>query len=269
MEFIDTHAHLMDDIFRRDRNQVVERSFKSGVGRIVEIACSSMEWNRAVGFCGSYKNRICACFGIHPHYPEQLSPENIVKLKEFLNLEVSRGLGEVGLDYFWEPGKKDSQMKLLSEMIKISNEFKKICVFHCRNGKNAKNENAYSDLLDFIKQRWNFESKKRFRGVLHCFSGNYEDAKRGIDMGLAIGVNGTFTYPKNEELRETVEKIGMENIVFETDCPYLPPQSKRGKRNDPSCIPEIAGSVFQCLNAMPEHGAEIVARNSSEIFDIC
>ncbi len=101
---------------------------------------------------------------------------------------------------------------------------------------------------------------------MNCFSGNWEDAKAGLDLGLLLGINGTFTYKKNHELRDIVKKAGLENIVLETDCPYLPPQAIRGKRNDPSQIPLIAQAMSEYLNVKIEYIAEITSENANELF---
>lgn len=266
MDYIETHAHLNDKSFDADRAEVIGRVFKGGVAKIIEIACEPAEWGPAEGLCGEYKGRITAAFGIHPQHPEELTPENLATLAGFLKKDVCSAIGEIGLDYFWDNLKKDGQYRLLEAQLGLSNVSGRVCVFHARNGKDAVADNAYLDLDLELKKKWTLNNKKRARGVLHCFSGSWADARAGLDLGLFLGVNGTFTYKKNDALRETVKKAGVANIVLETDCPYLPVASMRGKRNDPSFIPEIAGAVAEYLGVKPAELAEFTGANAAELF---
>ena len=266
MKFIETHAHLCDKAFDKDRSAVIDESFSAGIKKIIEISCSAKDWQSALDLRENYKNKIFPIFGIYPGYIEELNAENLALLQENLKKDFCAGLGEIGLDYYWDNSKKKEQFKILDSMIDISNKLEKICVFHARDGKDKKNDNAYADLAALLKRDWNLNNKKRNRGILHCFSGNWEDAKAGLDLGLLIGVNGTFTYKKNYELRDIIKKAGRENIALETDCPYLPPQAIRGKRNEPSQIPLIARAVSEYLNVKMEDVSDITSSNANELF---
>jgi len=266
MYFTETHSHLNDKAFDADRAAVIDLAFKGGVGKIIEIACGAGEWRPAEELCAAYAGKITAAFGIHPHYTEELTPENLELLSGFLKKNICSGIGEIGLDYYWDNSKKDTQMKLLDVQLGLSNSSGKVCVFHARNGKEPVADNAYLDLALELKKKWTLNNKKRARGVLHCFSGSWADAKAGLDLGLLLGVNGTFTYKKNDDLRETVIKAGSGNIVLETDCPYLPVQNMRGKRNDPSFIPLIGGAVAERFGLRVEEIAEVTTANALELF---
>ena len=119
-----------------------------------------------------------------------------------------------------------------------------------------------------VVHEWSYSPKRRFRGVLHCFSGTAEDAKKALAEGLALGVGGTFTYKRNGTLRDIIKSAGADNIVLETDCPYLPPEGWRGKRNDSSFIPERAVFVASYLGMSTGSLAEITNHNVSELFGI-
>ncbi|MBU2530729.1 MAG: TatD family hydrolase [Elusimicrobia bacterium] len=266
MKFIETHAHLCDKAFDNDREEIIGKSFSLGIEKIIEISCSAKDWQSALDLHDKYENKIFPVFGIYPGYIDELNTENLARLQDNLKKDFCAGIGEIGLDYYWDNSKKKEQFKILDSMIDLSNELKKICVFHARNGKDEKNDSAYADLAFKLKNDWSFDNKKRSRGILHCFSGNWEDAKAGLNLGLLIGINGTFTYTKNHELRDVVKKAGLENIVLETDCPYLAPQSIRGKRNDPSQVPLIARVMSEYLNFKIEYIAEITSENANELF---
>ena len=266
MVFIETHSHLTDKAFDPDRGDVIEKVFRSGVGKIIEIACAPGEWRQGEDLCAAYPGKVKCAFGAHPEYIKTLSPAIIQELEAFMAKPCAVALGGVGLEYWWDIGTREEQTALLESQLPLCSKFSKPAVFHARNGKTPQ-QNAYADLLEALK-RWDYRPARKFRGVLHCFSGSWADAKTGMDLGLALGVNGTFTYKKNNDLRETVRKAGLDNIVLETDCPYLPPEGSRGRRNDPSYIPEIAAMVAAHLNVGNTQIADKTTANAFELFGL-
>lgn len=264
MELIETHAHLCDEKFNDDRPEVIEKIYSAGISRIIEVSCTQAEWPVALNLARKYPGKMYCAFGIHPEYSEEITAEQKVELEKYLSLPEAVALGEIGTDYWWETGTPESQKRLLAEQLALCPHFDKPAIFHSRNGKKPE-QNAYRDLLDVVHD-WNYSPKRRFRGVLHCFSGTAEDAKKALSEGLALGVGGTFTYKKNGALRDIIKSAGAENIVLETDCPYLPPEGWRGKRNDSSFIPEIAVFVAAYLGMATGKLAEITTGNAREIF---
>jgi len=261
---IETHSHLNDKAFDADRRETVERAFAAGVGKIVEIACQPSEWAQGEAFCAAWPGRARCAFGAHPEYTRTLAPEVLAQLEGYLAKPCAIALGEVGVDHWWDIGPKESQLALLGLQLPLCAKFDKPAVFHARNGRTPE-LNAYADLLADLK-KWDYKPARRFRGVLHCFSGTWEDAKAGLDLGLCLGVNGAFTYKKNGAVREAAKRAGIENIVLETDCPYLPPEGSRGKRNDPSFIPEIAAMVAAHLGLSNGAVAEKTTANAYGLF---
>jgi len=264
MPLVETHAHLNDKAFDADRGEVITRAVSLGVSKIVEIACAPGEWAQGERLAAAFPDKVRCAFGAHPEYTKTLTPALTAELDAYMGKPCAVALGEVGIDYWWDIGTKEEQLALLEAQLPLCSKFSKPAVFHARNGKTPA-QNAYADLLETLK-RWDFRPAKKFRGVLHCFSGTWADARTGLDMGLLLGVNGTFTYKKNDDLRETVKKAGLDNIVLETDCPYLPPQSARGKRNDPSFIPEIAAMVATHLGVGNSQVADKTTANAFELF---
>jgi TatD DNase family protein len=263
--FTDTHAHLNAKAFDPDRDAVLARALKSGVTKIVEIACAPDEWAAGEAFCAARPELLRCAFGVHPEYIKDLVPGYLPELEKYLQKPCAAALGEIGLDYWWEPARREEQLALLAEQLPLCGKYDKPAVYHARNGKEP-GQNAYAELLEVLRNKWTYSPAKKFRGVLHCFSGSWTDAKTALGMGLALGVNGTFTYKKNYDLRETIKKAGAEKIVLETDCPYLPPQSARGKRNDPAFIPEIAAMVATHLGLGNTGLADITTANAFELF---
>lgn len=261
---IETHSHLNDKAFDADRAAVTDRAFASGVGKIVEIACQPSEWAQGEAFCAAYPGKVSCAFGAHPEYTKTLPPDLLAQLELYLAKPCAVALGEVGIDYWWDIGPKEAQLALLNLQLPLCAKFNKPAVFHARNGKTPE-QNAYADLLAALR-RWEHKPARRFRGVLHCFSGTWADARAGLDLGLCLGVNGTFTYKKNGDLRETAKKAGIENIVLETDCPYLPPEGSRGQRNNPAFIPEIAAMVASYLGLSNSGVADKTTANAFDLF---
>ena len=263
---IDTHTHLNDKAFDADRADVLARVFAAGVEKVVEIACQPDDWQRGEELCARYPGKIVCAFGAHPEYTKTLPPDIFSRLETYLAKPCAAALGEVGIDYWWDIGTKEEQLALLDAQLPLCAKFGKPAVFHARNGKTPE-QNAYADLLEALK-KWNYSPARKFRGVLHCFSGNWNDARAGLDLGLALGFNGTFTYKKNEELREIAKKAGPDKLVLETDCPYLPPQGSRGRRNDPSFIPEIAAMVAGHIGLSNGQLADKTTANAFELFGV-
>ncbi|MDR0952641.1 MAG: TatD family hydrolase, partial [Elusimicrobiota bacterium] len=139
---------------------------------------------------------------------------------------------------------------------------KKPIILHCRKGAGEEDFSAYEDLFALLK------NAPLNGGIMHCFSGRYIDATRALDHGFLIGATGIIGYKKNNDLRESFKKIGLKNIVVETDCPYLPPQSKRGKRNEPANIPEIAATLAEILGEPLSRVADITTQNTTNIFKL-
>ncbi len=266
MEFIETHAHLCDEKFNADRAETIEKIYSSGISRIIEVSCTQAEWPAALSLARKYPGKMFCAFGIHPEYSETITAEQKEELKKYLALPETVALGEIGTDYWWETGTPESQKKLLSEQLALCPQSDRPAIFHSRNGRKPE-QNAYKDLLDVVHE-WNYSPERRFRGVLHCFSGTAEDAKKALAEGLALGVGGTFTYKRNGALRDIIKSAGADNIVLETDCPYLPPEGWRGKRNDSSFIPEIAVFVASYLEMSTGRLAEITNHNVAELFGI-
>lgn len=242
----------------------MERALAAGVGKIVEIACQPSEWEQGEAFCAAWPGKVRCAFGAHPEYTKTLPPDLLARLEAFLAKPCALALGEVGVDYWWDIGPKEAQLALLDLQLPLCARYDKPAVFHARNGRTS-GQNAYADLLEDLK-KWDYKPARRFRGVLHCFSGSWADAKAGLDLGLCLGLNGTFTYKKNGYLRDIALKAGIENLVLETDCPYLPPEGSRGKRNDPSFIPEIAAMVAAHLGLSNSGVAEKTTANALDLF---
>lgn len=259
MELIDTHVHLSDAQFDGDRAEVLKRAEEKGVRRVIEIADAPSEWEAAVALSRARPAQVRCALGLHPYYADQFSPAFLESLRARCRVPEVVAVGEVGLDYVKTELPRELQRKTLETILAACKDWDKPVVVHCRG--------AYEDLRAVLKNIYQGPSQtNRFWGVVHCFSGNADDALFCRDLGFALGVDGPVTYPKNEGLREAFKQAGVSSLVLETDSPYLPPQSSRGKRNEPTAIPEIAGKLAEALSLGLEEVARVTTENAKALF---
>ncbi len=268
MEFIDSHAHLTDPAFDTDREMLISQTIpKAQISKSVEIACAPEEWGPSLALAEQYPQMIVPVLGIHPEYASRFTPQVLTRFVHYLKDPRVAAVGEVGLDYTClETADKPAQQALLAAMIEQANTARLPLVLHVR--RVGEDFAAYDDTFGMIQQCWKQTVSRPYSGVLHCFCARYEEAKKALDKGLLLGINGCFTYKKNEYVREAVKKVGLHHLILETDCPYLSPQGKRGTRNDPSNIPLIAQFVADYLQVPLEQLAEETTHQTKLLYGL-
>ena len=268
MQFIDSHAHLNDPAFDADRDVLIQQILpQAGIIQSIEIGCAPEEWKQALSLAEKFPQQIYAVLGVHPEYAPLLTEAGLQQLGALVSHQNNVAVGEIGLDYTClDIAGKDLQQQTFSRLLALANQANKPVVLHVR--REGEDYCAYEDTFHTLKHEWKPATATAHAGVLHCFCARYEEAKQALDMGLLLGINGCFSYKKNEYIREAVKKAGADKIILETDCPYLSPQGKRGQRNDPSNIPLIAQFVADYLNMPLEELAEITTRNARTLYGI-
>lgn len=267
MSFIDSHAHLCDPAFDTDREQVIARVLEAEVTKFIEIACQVDEWDDGLALANKYPAHCAVVLGLHPEFARTYTPAAFVRLAALLKDPRAVAVGEIGLDFVYlHESDKETQLRVLEQMLTLANSVQKPLVLHIR--RDGKDMQPYELTFSMLKRIWKPTSVLKKPGVLHCFSAGYDIAKQALDQGLLLGINGCFTYKKNEYIREAVKKAGADKLVLETDCPYLSPQGKRGTRNDPSNIPLIAQWVADYLNMPVEKLAEITTQNALDLYQL-
>ncbi len=268
MQFIDSHAHLNDPAFDADRDELIARRLpQAGLAACVEIACAPDEWQPAFSLVEKYPGFIGAVLGIHPEYAPKYGPQEQAELARLITDKRTLAVGETGLDYTClDVSSKELQHQTFLQMIELANQTQKPLVLHVRRA--GEEYSAYDDTFAALKHNWKNASATAYPGVLHCFCARYEEAKRALDHGLLLGVNGCFTYKKNEYIREAVKKAGADKIILETDCPYLSPQGKRGTRNDPGNIPLLAQFIADYLDVPLETLADKTVQNTKKLYGL-
>ena len=267
MQFIDSHAHLCDPAFDADRKETIVRVLSAGVDKFIEIACQVNEWDGGLALAEKYPAQCAVVLGVHPEFARTWTPQAHARLTALLKDPRAVAVGEIGLDYVYlHESDKDTQIRVFEQMLQLANTAQKSIVLHVR--REGEDYEPYTRTFDMLKHIWQPAATLKKPGVLHCFSAGYDIAKQALDHGLLLGINGCFTYKKNEYIREAVKKAGADKLVLETDCPYLSPQGKRGTRNDPSNIPLIGQWVADYLNIPIEKLAEITTQNALDLYGL-
>jgi TatD DNase family protein len=254
--WFDTHAHLSDAQFDGDRAAVLAAAFERGVTSLVEIADGPDEWAKAKRLSEAYPQNIWWAAGLHPYYADLATPQIWKELKELSRHPRFVGLGEVGLDYAKSTIPADVQKTAFSDALRLALEIDKPLIIHCRN--------AYNDLHPLLSQF--FKPGGKCPGVIHCFSGTQEDADRVLELGFYLGVDGPLTYPSAKDLRATFAAVPLNRIVLETDSPYLPPQRRRGQRNEPGGVIDVGEKLAEIRNLSVSEVATATVHNSLTLY---
>lgn len=249
--FIDTHCHLSKNDYE-NIEEVINEAKKENVQKLIISGCDKEGIEESIKIANEYDN-VYLSLGYHPSEANKITDKDIEELKQLIkeNKKVV-ALGEIGLDYYWEKENKEKQIDMFKKMLSISKELNMPIVIHSRE--------AFQDTYDVLK-----ESKQT--GVIHCFSGNIENAKMYIDLGFTLGIGGVVTF-KNTKLKEVIKEISIDNIILETDSPYLAPTPHRGEQNSPKYIPLIAEEISKIKNMSLEEVMEKTTKNAKKIFKI-
>ncbi len=244
MLLADTHSHLHMKHFKNDLEQIVEKDVKF----ILNIATNVKDLKDTVAVSERFE-KVYAAVGIHPHDSKDVTNDYLDVLKSFANHPKVLAIGEIGLDYYRNLSPQDIQKKVFAEQLMLAEELDLPVVVHIRE--------AYEDAYDILTS---FGPKK---GVIHSFSADKDWALKFVKLGYIIGIGGPVTYPSNETLRNAVKFIGEENILTETDCPYLPPQQFRGQRNEPYYVKYVVEKINELYG---KDVSEKLFNNAVELF---
>jgi TatD DNase family protein len=250
---IDTHAHLDFPDYNADRDEVIARAQSAGVKRIVNIGCDLKSSANSVDLANRY-TQIFATVGIHPHDAKQYDDEAEERLRELANSSRVVAIGEVGLDFYRDHSPRDQQREAFVRQIALAKGLGLPLVVHIRN--------AYSEALDTLAA----EKAYQVSVVLHCFSGNREEAVRAIDYGFYLSVGGVLTFT-NSRLPELIGKMPLENVLLETDAPYLTPHPHRGTRNEPTLIQLVYQKLAETLGRSFAEIEAQIDRNAETFFE--
>ena len=251
---VDSHCHLDFDDFEGDTADIIERARENGVNMILNAGNNLKELENQLALSEKYPF-VYAAVGVHPHnaseYPDLTAEEIISKTAH----KKVIGIGETGLDYYYDYAPKDLQIKLLKEHIKAAQETGLPLIIH--------NRDSDEDMAAILGEAYR---QKAFSGVIHCFSSSEKFAEFALSIGFYISASGMITFNKCGELREIFAKIPLDRLLVETDSPFLAPVPERGHRNEPSFVRFTAEKLAQIRNLPFEKIAQITSDNFCNLF---
>jgi TatD DNase family protein len=259
MRIVDSHAHLESEDFDADRAEMLARAHAEGVEAILAIGSGGSGPDRldaAIGVAKDY-DWIYASVGIHPQHAAEAREEHYLQLAELAKNPKVIAWGEIGLDYHWPEPARDVQHDVFRTQLALAREAKLPIVIHCRD--------AWDDCLSMMEKDW---ASSGLGGILHCFTGELAEARRGLEMGFMVSFAANVTYPKMQHLRDVAKELPLERMLTETDSPFLPPQGKRGKRNEPANVVEVARTLASVRNLGSDEVAATTAANFQQFFKL-
>ncbi|MGO9324846.1 MAG: TatD family hydrolase [Terracidiphilus sp.] len=266
---IDSHAHLDSPRYADDREAMLLRARAAGVGVVLSIGIGEgpAEMHQALDICrefnaerqnGAKLPRLYASAGIYPHNTPEADAGALAKLDSLLAEPEVIACGEIGLDYYHEGAPRNVQRNGLIRQLKIAAGRKRPILIHCR-GTNESTD-AWDDLFVVLEEHWR---PTGLGGIMHCFGGGWEQARRSLDLGFLVSFAGNLTYPKAQPLRDVAARTPLDSILVETDAPWLAPAPRRGQRNEPALVVQTAQVLAGLLNAKRD---EIDAATTTNFF---
>ncbi len=261
--FVDSHAHLDGKQFDVDREQVIARARDAGVATILAIGNGDGPGSLDCGIRLAAKyDFMYATIGIHPHEAELAKPSDFDELAALAQSPKVIAWGEIGLDYFYDHSPRDIQQQVFLKQMELAKTAKLPIIIHCRPSDGS--ENAWEDCLRLIQDHWT----TGLGGILHCFTGTWQHAKRALDMNFMISFAGNVTFPKAQPIRDAAREVPMERMLIETDCPYLAPIPHRGERNEPAFVTETARKIGEIRSLSAEEIGMQTANNFYRFFSL-
>lgn len=249
---IDSHTHLQVSQYNKDLDAVLKRAQDAGVTTILIIGIDLETSLSAITLADKHEN-LYATVGMHPHDAKKLTPDVLKTFRELLQHPKVIALGEIGLDYYRNLSPPDVQKDAFQKQLDIAEEMEMPIIIH--------NRDAYMDILPILESR-----QGQIQGVLHCFTGDIELMERSVEIGFHIGIGGIVTYPNAKEMQAVASKVPSDRLLIETDCPWLTPQFRRGKRNEPSYVRAVAEKIAELRNTSIETIGEITTNNFKTLF---
>jgi TatD DNase family protein len=250
-ELVDTHCHIYLEEFAGDLEAVLQRAREAGIRRFYMPAIDSNHLKSMLDVQKTHKDACYSMLGLHPCSVKEDYRRELDMIKKGLERDQFVAIGEIGLDYYWDRSFDKEQMICFKEQIELARARDLPIVIHSRNSMDA--------CIKVIRE------EKGVKGIFHCFSGTLENAKDIIECGMLLGIGGVITY-KNSGLAEVISQVPLDNIVLETDAPYLTPVPFRGKRNESSYLKYVVAKIAEVKNVSEEDVARVTTANANKVF---
>ena len=257
---IDSHCHIDGEAFDTDRDEVVQRAKETGVGMMLTIGTGDPQsdaFRKAVTVAEKYDN-VYASVGVHPHDAKLYDDAAEKHLKELTVSDKVIAWGEIGLDYYYDHSPHDAQRDVFRRQIRTAGELQLPIIVHSRD--------ADDETVEIIKEECSGEDFSG--GIMHCFGGTPEMAKRLMELGFLISFAGNVTFKKADNLREAARVVPLDKLLVETDCPFLTPVPLRGKRNEPAYVEHTARFLAEFYNVEFDTLADQTTRNFLDFFKL-
>jgi TatD DNase family protein len=255
MILIDTHTHLYLNAFDEDRDAMVERAIASGVKYMFLPNIDRTSVKGMHDLCDRFPENCFPMMGLHPTSVKDNYMDELNEVKNLLGSNTYYGVGETGIDLYWDKTYYREQVTAFNFQIDLSLEYGLPLVIHARE--------SFTEIFRVLENR----DIKGLEGVFHCFTGTLEEAKRAIGLGFMLGIGGVLTY-KNSGLDQVVSDLGPDHLILETDAPFLPPVPHRGKRNESAYVIHVADKLADILGISAKGLAEITTGNASRLFNL-
>jgi TatD DNase family protein len=271
---VDSHAHLDSPRYDADRDELLQRAWQQGVRTVLSIGIGdgpdtmqqALELSKSCNGKPGIPRcipRILATAGIHPHEAQLASQEALEKLDSLLADPDVLAVGEIGLDYYYDHSPREQQKQAFAQQMEIAAARRRPIIIHCRPSDGS--SNAWDDTLAMIENNW---LGTNLGGILHCFTGEWEHARRALDGGFLISFAGNITFPKAESIRQVAAKVPLDRMLIETDAPFLAPLPHRGKRNEPAWVGRVADKLGEVRGVPAELVASSTANNFFRFFGV-
>ncbi len=255
MIFTDTHTHLYSSQFNDDRKEIIQIAIDKGVTRFFIPAIDSSYAQRMFDLEEKYPDNVFLMMGLHPCYVKENYEYELKFVEEQFAKRKFYAVGEIGIDLYWDKTTLEIQKIAFQKQIQLAKKYKLPINIHCRE--------AFDEIFEVLE----LEKGEGLFGIFHCFSGDYEQAKKAISYGMKLGIGGVVTF-KNGKIDQFINQIDLKHIVLETDSPYLAPAPYRGKRNESSYVTLVAQKLAELYAVSVEEIAKITTQNSIDVFGI-
>jgi TatD DNase family protein len=271
---IDSHAHLDSERYADDREAMLRRAYDAGVGAVLAIGIGEQAagMDGALAICREFNGRpesgvtlprLYASAGVYPHNAEEIDDSILAKLDGLLAEPEVIACGEIGLDYYHEGAPHAAQRAGLIRQLEIAAGRKRPILIHCRPKDGT--TDAWDELLEILDAQWR---PTGLGGVMHCFGGTVEQARRSIDLGFLVSFAGNLTYPKAQPPRDVAAQLPLESLLVETDAPWLAPKANRGKRNEPAWMVQTAQTLAELHGITENEIAAATTKNFEQLFGL-
>ena len=272
---IDSHAHLDSERYAGELPEILKRTYAAGVGAVLAIGIGEgpAEMQCALEICRQFNApdrsagddvpQLFASAGIYPHNTHEADEAALAKLDRLLSEPEVIGCGEIGLDYYHEGSPHETQRRVFIQQMEIAAARKRPIIIHCRP---KDNDNAcWEDTLALLSGHW---GRTGLGGILHCFSGDWDHARRAMELGFLISFAGHLTYPKSQPLRDVATQVPLERLLVETDAPFLAPIPNRGQRNEPGWVAHTAEVLAGLRGVSSYEMGSITTKNFERLFGL-